>query len=195
VIPSGYFYGRNLAGLSWLHPMPRSKSIAKDLVAGTISYSYNFDDRPPNLVSGSVSEVISINDTYPGELFSATPVIGRNQPILQYLNSRSEYRRTLNINLTMGSMSQTWGIPEAGSGYWAGAGRADIQQWLLNDKPSRLNMSSGDLAVIFQAANPVNDPSFNVRTGKCFHSAPSESWDPYSRSYSYSIEWTYEREV
>ena len=51
------------------------------------------------------------------------------------------------------------------------------------------------LETIFQAINPVNDPNFTVRNGKCFHSAPSESWDAVSRAYSYSIEWTYEREV
>ena len=40
-----------------------------------------------------------------------------------------------------------------------------------------------------------NDPSFSVRNGKCFHSAPNESWDAIARTYSYSIEWTYERDV
>jgi hypothetical protein len=56
-------------------------------------------------------------------------------------------------------------------------------------------MASGDLSAIFEALNPVNDPNFNVRGGKCFHSAPSETWDSYSKTYSYNIEWTYEREV
>ena len=199
IIPSGYFYAKHLAELGWLHPRPRSKSIGRDIAGGSMSYSYSFDDRPPNLVSGSISEVISINDTYPGELFSATPVIGRNQPILQYLNSRSEYKRNLSINVIMGSpqngTGDNWTYGDVSNGYWSAASQGNIQKWLLDDKPSRIVMSSGDLATIFAAANPVNDPNFTVRTGKCFHSAPSESWDAFARSYSYSIEWTYEREV
>ena len=187
-VPSGYFYAKSIAGLDWLNPIPKSNSIGRDLAGGSITYSYSFDDRPPNLVSGSVSESISINDTYPGELFSATPVIGRNQPILQYLNSRSEYKRTLNINIVMGAAANNWSYGDAPSGYWAGATQGNIQQWLLNDKPSNIVLSSGDLETIFQAANPVNDPNFTVRNGKCFHSAPTETWDKFSRSYSYSIE-------
>ena len=194
-IPSGYFYGKSFSELSWLHPTPRSKSISRDIQGGTINYSYTFDDRPPNLVSGSVVETISVSDTYPGELFSATPVIGRNQPVLQYLNSRSEYKRSLNISIVMGAAANNWAYGDAPDGYWTGVTQGNIQQWLINDKPSNIAISSGDLETIFQAINPVNDPNFTVRNGKCFHSVPSESWDAVSRAYSYSIEWTYEREV
>jgi hypothetical protein len=194
IIPSAYFYAKSFASLSWLNPIPQSKSLGRDIAGGSISYSYNFDDRPPNLVSGSVIETISINDTYPGELFSATPVIGRNQPILQYLNSRSEYKRSLSIQITMGEDSNNWSYSDATGGYWAGATRNNVQQWLIGNKPSNIGVCSGDLTMIFEAANPVNDSTITIRNGKCFHSAPNETWDPYSKSYSYSIEWTYERE-
>jgi len=195
VIPSAYYYAKAFSQVDWLNPRPLSKSLGRDIAGGTLTYNYTFDDRPPSLVSGSVVETISVNDTYPGELFSATPVIGRNQPVLQYLNSRSEFKRNLSINVTMGQTTNNWSFNDAFNGYWSGANQANIQKWLLTDKPSRLNMSSGDLAMIYAAANPVNDPSFSVRNGKCFHSAPNESWDAIARTYSYSIEWTYEREV
>jgi hypothetical protein len=195
VIPSAYYIAKSLADVNWLHPMPKSKSLGRDIAGGSISYSYNFDDRPPNLVSGSVSEVINISDTYPGELFSATPVIGRNQPVLQYLNSRSEFKRNLSISIIMGKANDNWDYPDATGGYWAAASQSNIQKWFLDDKPSNIVPSSGDLNTIFQAANPVNDPRFDVRSGKCFHSAPNETWDAYSRTYSYSVEWTYERDV
>jgi len=201
-ISSGYYYGKALAQLDWLNPIPKSRSIAKDIQGGSISYNYSFDDRPPNLVSGSISESITINDTYPGELFSATPVIGRNQPILQYLNSRSEYKRSLNISIIMGEAkdkyganTNNWAFADATGGYWKDATYQNIQKWLITDKPSKLSPSSGDLAVIFKAANPVEDPTMTVRNGKCFHSVPAESWDAFSRTYTYSIEWTYERDI
>ncbi len=194
-IPSGYFYGKSLSELNWLNPIPVSKTISRNIEGGVITYSYTFDDRPPNLVSGSVLETIAINNTYPGELYSATPVIGRNQPVLQYLNSRSEYKRSLNINITMGSTENNWSYDDAPSGYWNGATQSNIQKWLITDNPTNNPISSGDLDKIFQAVNPVNDPNFTVRNGKCFHSAPVGNWDAYGRTYSYSIEWTYEREV
>jgi hypothetical protein len=66
-----------------------------------------------------------------------------------------------------------------------------LQNSLLQKKPSITN--SQDFATIFWAANPANDPNFVVVDGRCYHSAPTESWDPRTRNYSYNIEWTYER--
>ena len=200
-IPSqAYFYARGaLTGIQWLHPQHLSKSVASDFSAGTISYNYSFDDRPPNIVPGSISESIQVNDTYPGEIFSVTPVIGRSQPVLQYLNSRSEYKRSLSINVTMG--------PNYGSGSGNSVDEDDIdsngvlytgirnslQKMYLNHKPSVSLAEKTALNEIFQAMNPVNDPNFTVANGKCFHSAPTESWDARTRNYTYNVEWTYER--
>lgn len=199
--PEPYFYARGvIADGDWLHPKALSRSVGRDFGAGTISYTYNFDDRPPNLVPGSVSESIQISDTYPGEIFSVTPVIGRSQPVLQYLNSRSEYKRNLSITVVMGSQdpSSSWSLSQVdGNGLLsdgtAGApSRRDVLQGLfLTKKPSISNTS--ELNEIYQAANPVNDPNIVVSSGKCFHSPPNENWDARTRNYSYSIEWTYER--
>lgn len=197
-IPQAYYFAKSIMPTgSWLHPKPLSKSVASDFSAGTISYSYSFDDRPPNMVSGSISESIQISDTYPGEIFSVTPVIGRSQPILQYLNSRSEYKRSLNINITMGTPTgYAWNHQQLGAdvshqGHFYGATYEKLQNLFLTQKPSIQNQA--ELNLIYQAANPVNDPYFTVAPGKCFHSAPTESWDARTRTYSYSIEWTYER--
>lgn len=198
VIPSAYYWAKTVSEVNWLNPIPVSKSLGRDLNAGSITYNFSFDDRAPSIVSGSVSETIAVNDTYPGQLFSATPVIGRNQPVLQYLNSRSEFKRSLNINVIMGEDPvlgwDTTGVAYTG-GYWEQPSRLQLQNLFINSKPSNLTMSSGDLTAIFEAVNPVNDPNFSVRSGKCFHTAPTENWDSYSRTYSYNIEWTYEREV
>ncbi len=87
------------------------------------------------------------------------------------------------------------GVINNTNGYWNDASRSQLQTMLINSKPSNIEMSSGDLSAVFEAVNPVNDPNFTVRGGKCFHSAPTENWDSYSKTYTYSIEWTYEREV
>ena len=202
-VPStAYYYARGIMrGVSnltenfvpWLHPRPLSKSFAHDLNAGSISYTYSFDDRPANIIPGSISESIQINDTYPGELFSVTPVIGRSQPVLQYLNSRSEYKRNLSINITMGQTGDPTflNVNNVGNISDSASRRSVLQRMFINEKPSISQTAA--LNDIFQAANPVNDPTFTVANGKCFHSAPTETWDPRTRNYSYSIEWTYER--
>ena len=199
---AAYFWAKgSLKNTTWLHPKQLNKSVGKDFSRGVISYSYSFDDRPPNVLANSISESISISDTYPGQLFSVTPVIGRSQPVLQYLNSRSEYKRSLSINITMplptgyyqylaGWPSTTTDITAQGS-FTGSNTRANLQSMYLTKKPSIAETSG--LNEIFQAVNPVNDPFIMVAPGKCFHSAPNESWDPKTGNYSYNIEWTYER--
>lgn len=194
--PDAYNYALGMTGASWLHPKALTTSVGRDPSNGIITYNYNFDDRPPNLIPGSVSESITINDTYPGEIISETPVIGRSQPILQYLNSRSGYKRTLSINVVMGPANRNWnttlGTDVNNSGTLiSGSSQSIVQGWLISQKPSITN--SGEFNTIYQAANPVNDPNFSVLNGKCYHSAPQESWDARTRQYTYNIEWTYTR--
>ena len=188
-----YHIARIASESSWLHPRHKSYSAGENPNGGTITYSYTYDNRPPNIINGSIVEDIQISDTYPGQNFSSTPVIGRNQPVLQYLNSRSEYKRSLSINITMAPFSSNWSgditsiVPE--NGYWSAAGWADIANWTYTNKPSVTN--TVNFAKIFAAANPANEAG--VVAGRVFHSAPQESWNPKTGAYSYSIEWTYER--
>jgi hypothetical protein len=215
-LPDAYYFARSAVsatgGFLWLHPKPLSESMSTDYSAGTVSYTYSYDTRPPNIIPGSISESIQINDTYPGEIFSVTPVIGRNQPVLQYLNSRSEYKRSLSINVTMSTQTNhtaTTNNNLINNGNYYNhlviGGDVDlngklnanvfnnIQYGLIWRKPSITNTAAFN--AIFQAANPVNDPEthWQVPYGKCYHSAPTENWDPRTGNYSYSIEWTYER--
>ena len=207
-----YHLARKASELNWLHPRAKSKSEGLNFSQGTINYNFSYDDRPPNIIQGSITEDISINDTHPGQLFTAIPVIGRNQPVLQYMNARSEYKRSLSINVNMAPFQANWiegaeAIISA-SGYWddavgvqaLGVTSADtnnsILWWLHSKKPSVAYTSN--FAKIFDAANPANETSTNgftnyVIPGRCFHSAPTESWNPRTGQYTYSIEWTFER--
>ena len=208
-----YHLARNASEETWLHPQHKSKSEGLNFSQGTITYNFTYDNRPPNIVSGSITENIDIQDTHPGQIFATIPVIGRNQPVLQYLNSRSEYKRSLSISVSMAPFGSNWvETPDSGeiitaNGYWSRAvgvstlAAADandgINWWLYNKKPSVTN--AADFQKIFDAANPANETSANgfanpVVGGRCFHSAPTESWNPRTGQYSYSIEWTYERE-
>jgi len=208
-----YHLARNASESTWLHPQPKSKSEGLNFAQGTINYNFTYDDRPPNIILGSITENIDITDTHPGQLFTSIPVIGRNQPVLQYVNSRSEYKRSLSINVNMRPFTSNWitdtGAIISATGYWADAvGVTDLNTtspdtndslnwWLYSKKPSITNQSN--FQKIFDAANPANETSgLNysnpVIAARCFHSAPTESWNPRTGQYTYSIEWTYERE-
>jgi hypothetical protein len=84
-----------------LNTVPIQKAIGKNITEGVITYNYTYDNRPANLIPDSLTEDIQIVDTYPGQYFNMVPVIGRSQPIIQYVNSRSEYKRSLTVNALM----------------------------------------------------------------------------------------------
>jgi hypothetical protein len=132
-----------------LNENPLSKSVSHNITEGVITYNISYDNRLANLISGAINEEIQISDTYPGQIINVVPVIGGSQPVLQYVNSRSEYKRSLNISVNM-----------------------PISNCLLT-KPSLV-----DLAAIFELYKPVSDqiyytpPSenWNPKTGQYSYS-------------------------
>ena len=84
-----------------LNENPLSKSVGHNITEGTISYNLSYDNRLANLILGAVNEEIQISDTYPGQIINVVPVIGGSQPVLQYVNARSEYKRSLSISANM----------------------------------------------------------------------------------------------
>jgi hypothetical protein len=144
-----------LTGGCSLNTVPSSTSIGRNITEGVITYNYSYDNRPANIITGALSEDIQISDTYPGQLINVVPVIGRSQPIIQYINSRSEYKRSLQITANM---------PFSGC---------------VAVKPP-----TSDLTTIFDLYKPSGT--------RVYYSAPSESFNPKTGAYSYSIEWTFE---
>jgi hypothetical protein len=93
-----------VSGFACLNSSSSSKGIGHNPNAGTVTYALSFDTRVASSISGALTEDIQVSDIYPGQLISITPVIGRSQPIIQYVNSRSEFKKTLQITA---QMSQT----------------------------------------------------------------------------------------
>lgn len=157
-----------------LNPQPNSVSLGINEYTGEITYACEFDNRPTNIISGVMSENIQVNDTYPGDVFAAIPVIGRQTgPVLQYIGGRTEYKRDLSIDLIMDYTDVSYG-----TGF--------NSMMLL--KPSVLEPTRTQLRNIIKELSPEKEPG--VR--KYFISAPSESWSPKEGSYNFSISWTYE---
>lgn len=155
-----------------LNDQPLSISVSSNEVNGEISYSVEFDNRPRNIFTNALTESITVTDTYPGDQFAVIPVIGRaTGPILQFTFGRTEYKRSLSIEVQFDYTSIDYNNPIN----------------LINSKPSMASPARGQLSSLISSLSPAND----VGIRKYFLSPPQESWSKDGR-YSLNLEWTYE---
>jgi len=164
----------NAAVFQTLNPQPQSVSISRNDIAGEINYSVQFNNRPQNIVSSALSESISVNDTYPGDLYTLIPVIGRpTGPILQYIGGRTEYRRSVNIELIFPYTNVHYGTNRTA---------------LMLSKPTLYEPPRTQINNLIKELSPLNEPGIR----KCFLDPPQESWNPREGRYSISLNWVYE---
>jgi hypothetical protein len=154
---------------------PISVSVASNESQGTLSYNLEFNNRPLNCITGAISETITISDTYPGDVFASIPVLGRRTgPVLQYIGTRTEYRRGFSIDLTMDYSR----VPYSCNTYTLG-----------KSKPSVTSPQAAQLATLIDNASPKYEPGIV----KWFVSpSPQETWNPKEGKYTFNIEWVYE---
>jgi hypothetical protein len=90
---------QNYSGIN-INSIPLTKIITRNEIQGIIAYNYEWDNRPTNLIAGSLVEDISITDVNPGDVFAAIPVLGRAAgPVLQSINTITEKKRGLSMNV------------------------------------------------------------------------------------------------
>ena len=156
-----------------LNAQPRSVSLGVNEFDGEITYALEFDNRPSNIISGVLSESISVNDSYPGDVFAVIPVIGRaTGPVMQYIGTRTEYKRDVSLDLQMDYTD-----------IFMGSGRR-----LLTQKPSVVEPTKSQIRNLIKDLSPEDEPGIR----KYFVSSPQESWSPKTGTYSFKISWTYE---
>ena len=171
-----FIRAQEFTGLS-LNLSPLSTTIGRNPFQGTIDYSFEYDARPLNLISGALSESISVNDNIGGELFASVFVLGRaSGPVLQDLGTKPANTRGLSIELMVSPPTD-----------YGDRGVAAIQNLLSTQKPRLHTAYSGDLQSLIDAANPT---AYGFTT--VFENQPQESWDFKSGRYSYNVEWTFE---
>ena len=168
------FYKRAQAGVdSVLNVSPLSISVSRNTHLGEISYNISYDNRPTNFFRGVQRENIEVQDTYPGDLYTLVNVIGRNTgPVIQYGAGRTEYKRSLNLELQLSS-------------YAAGDGS---NRTIMYAKPSVSEAFRHDLGDLLQAVSPANEPGIV----KYLADPPQETWNPTTGNYSLSLSWIYE---
>jgi len=157
-----------------LNSQPLSISLGINERSGEITYNVEFDNRPSNYFTDVMYENISVNDTYPGDVFAVIPVLGRPVgPILQFTFGRTEYRRDITIEMI---------LKHTQLGYDKGRGS------LLLTKPSVTDPMATELENLIAMLSPANEPGIR----KYFLSPPTESWNPKEGRYTLSLGWTYE---
>lgn len=173
-ISSDVYKRANNAVAQQLNAQPRSISLGINEVNGEITYNLEFDNRPTNYFSGVLSEAISINDTYPGDVFAIIPVIGRSTgPVLQYIGGRTEYKRDVNIEIK---------LDYTDLGY-----NNDRASFMLT-KPSVNEPIRSQLNALINDVSPASEPGIR----KYFLNPPSENWSPKEGVYGLSLSWVYE---
>lgn len=85
-----------------MNPIPMSMSESHRMHLGEIDYTYEFNNRPLNMVNGSVSENLSISDTFPTQQVAEIFVLGRKLgPVLQDLGTVTSSTREVTFEVAL----------------------------------------------------------------------------------------------
>jgi hypothetical protein len=173
-INSSVYKRANNSVAQQLNSQPKSISLGLNETNGEITYNLEFDNRPTNYFYNVLSESISVNDTYPGDVFAVIPVIGRaTGPILQYIGGRTEYKRDVNIEIRLD---------------YTDIGYNNNRNSLMLTRPSVNEPIRTQLNDLILALSPASEPGIR----KYFLNPPAENWSPKDGIYSIALSWVYE---
>lgn len=160
---------------------PITTTYAINPVAGNISYTFEYDDRPSRLITGTKSEVITISNSFEVDAVAVIPVLGRTRgPVLQELSTKNVCERSLNIELIFSSDYLSSGL--------------SINSRLNTYNPRLHSPQAAEIASIVDAANPSGKALNNIGSlaSQAYITARSENWNPSNLQYGLQITWIYE---
>jgi len=148
-----------------LHSRPLQQSVGQNPAAGTLTYSFEYDNRPSGLISGVLSEVINVNYIKSNQSFASVFVLGRAEgPVLQPLETSEAKQKNLSIEF----------VKEPSFDY--------------NNIGENFKFPINLISNLLSGLDPKNaDNAYQSFSGQ-----PNESYDPFTGRGSYSINWTYE---
>src|SRR5690606_15205818 len=83
-----------------LNPIPATSTVGKNPIQGTISYNFEYNNRPPNNFTGSISETIQVVDSNNVDMFAIIPIPFRSVgPVIQDLYTKKERTRQVSIGV------------------------------------------------------------------------------------------------
>lgn len=166
---SGLAFNRCLqyGGYNDLNLFPLSDTVGKNPIAGVITYDFEYDNRPYNLIPGAIAERITISDNLPTEIVAVIPVLGRTVgPVLQPINTSQELTRILSVEFTLRSKVDF----------------TDLVAAFNTAKPTAL------VDTIKTAADPTNIDGYD----ESYVQTDRETWEPITGKYSREITWIYQ---
>lgn len=86
----------------YMNPVPVSMTESHRPAAGEIDYTFEFNTRPLNMIQGSLSETLSISDTFPTQQIAEIFVLGRKLgPVLQDLGTVTSSTRDVSFEVVI----------------------------------------------------------------------------------------------
>jgi hypothetical protein len=172
-----------------LNIIPISTSEGHNPRKGTISYSYQFNNKT-RLISGVLFENITISDTNPNDVISEAFVLGRRLgPVLQSLGSRTSSVREVTIEIGVIPPS-SWGgllLNNKECPLWTGGPIFNnIQQLLEGLKPF------GDRATTLWGVYSTRGSITNTN-GQVYTRGDTESWNPVDGRYTRTVGWIHQQ--
>jgi len=163
-----------------LSTIPTSTTEGHDPRKGTISYTYEYNNRL-TVIGGVISENINVSYDNPIDNTAETQVIGRALgPIIQR-TGRSTPKKTISVEI---------GILPA----------RNIDQISLNNPKCPLHKDGylfKTIEKIIEAHRPYSPSSFlnepNQSIGLVYSSSDNEQWNPSTGKYSRSVSWVYQQ--
>ena len=160
---------------------PLTSQVGINPIAGNITYTFEYNDRPSRIVTGTKSEVVAITNSYEVDSVASIPVLGRNRgPILQSLSTKNVAQRGLNLELIFPNSY----IPSSTS----------VVNRIQTYNPRLHSPQSTEITNIIAAANPLGTALNNIGelASESYVTERSETWNPTTLQYSLNINWIYE---
>lgn len=174
---------------NFLNTIPVSTTEGHDPRKGTISYTYEYNNRL-KFISGVINENISINDTGPVDVINETFILGRRLgPILQAVGKTSA-KKEITIEVTVLPPSSLAGFPMNSKEcplYTGGTVYQAITGIIEGLKPYGDRLNS-----IFGSIGGFNIASRTQDNGQVYINKDDHSWNPAEGRYTRNIGWTYQ---
>lgn len=85
-----------------LNSTPKTQVVTHNPPRGEITYSFEYDSRPSNCITGSLSEVFVVTDENPADMIAIITVLGRSAgQLLQDLSTTTARKRSVDIEVVM----------------------------------------------------------------------------------------------
>jgi len=151
-----------------LNTQAMSSRVGHNPTKGVISYSYTYDDRPSNCITGAISEIITVNDQNPTDVFASITVLGRAAgPVLQDINTQTAATRDITIELITAPVESCTALA-------------------LGHPPNNVEEDVQALLCLFEQRFATAGYS------QYFKHVDTESWNPKQGTYSRQVGWTYQ---